>query len=294
MIVVSIINPRFITVDNMMSVLQQIAVVGILTMAMSLLLISGGIDLSIGNIMVLCAVVMAKTIMDGGSVIQAVITGVVVSTFCGFINGVIIAKSRCLPLIISLGMGGVYYGISLLVSDGKFMNFGQQFDWIRRTRLFDTIPIVMLLFFFAVVAITAILLNYTRAGRRIAAVGGNEENAYLSGISVDKYKILTYTISGFFCSIAAIVFAARLDSVTSAAVGANYELSALTASVVGGVTFEGGRGTILGAFLGVLLIGLISNAMNVLGINAYIQRIVEGSIIVIAVVLSNIGSLKRA
>jgi ribose/xylose/arabinose/galactoside ABC-type transport system permease subunit len=211
----------------------------------------------------------------------------------GFINGVIIAKSRCMPLIITLGMSNVYYGISLVVSNGKFLNFNQQFEAIRRTRIWGTVPVVMLGFLAVVVAMTAILLNLTKTGRRIVAVGGNEENAYLSGIRVSRYKILTYTIGGFFCGIASIVLAARLDSITSSAITANYELSALTASIVGGVTFEGGRGTILGAFTGVLLIGLLGNAMTVLSINSYIQKIVEGAIIVLAVVLSNMSNIKR-
>jgi len=290
---VALINPRFLSLGNIMIVLQQVSVVGILTMGMSLLLISGGIDLSIGSIMVFSAVVMAKIIMGGGSVAFAIFAGVGFATLFGFINGVIVAKSRCMPLIISLGMSNVYYGISLVVSNGKFMNFNQQFEYIRKTRLWGTVPIVMLAFLIFVVTVTAILLNLTKTGRRIVAVGGNEENAYLSGIRVGRYKMLAYTISGFFCGIASIVLAARLDSITSSAVTANYELSALTASIVGGVTFEGGRGTVLGAFTGVLLIGLIGNAMTVLSINSYIQKIVEGGIIVLAVVLSNMNNMKR-
>jgi ribose transport system permease protein len=290
---VASLNPRFLSLGNIMIVLQQISVVGILTMGMSLLLISGGIDLSMGSIMVFSAVVMAKIIMGGGSVPSAIVVGILVAVLFGFVNGVIIAKSRCMPLIITLGMSNVYYGISLVVSNGKFLNFNQQFELIRRTRIWGTVPIVMLGFLAVVVAMTAILLNLTKTGRRIVAVGGNEENAYLSGIRVSRYKILTYTIGGLFCGIASIVLAARLDSITSSAITANYELSALTASIVGGVTFEGGRGTILGAFTGVLLIGLLGNAMTVLSINSYIQKIVEGAIIVLAVVLSNMSNIKR-
>jgi ribose/xylose/arabinose/galactoside ABC-type transport system permease subunit len=292
-VVVSSINPRFLSVGNIMVVLQQVSVVGILTMGMSLLLISGGIDLSMGSIMIFSAVIMARVIMGGGSVAVAIAAGFASSILFGFLNGLIIAKSRCMPLIITLGMSNVYYGISLVVSRGKFMNFNQQFEYIRKTRLWGVVPVVMLAFLAFVVLVTAILLNRTKTGRRIVAVGGNEENAYLSGIRVGNYKILTYTISGLFCGIASIVLAARLDSVTSSAVTANYELSALTASIVGGVTFEGGRGTVLGAFTGVLLIGLIGNAMTVLSINSYVQKIVEGSIIVLAVVLSNMNNMKR-
>jgi len=290
---VALINPRFLSLDNIMVVMQQISVVGILTMGMSLLLITGCIDLSMGNVMVFSAVIMARIIMDNGAVGYAVVVGILCAVLMGLINGVIVAKSRCMPLIITLGMSNVYYGLSLLVSNGKFMNFNQQFEIIRKTRLWGVVPIIMLSFLAFVVIVTAILLNRTKTGRRMVAVGGNEENAYLSGIRVNRYKILAYVISGFYCGIAAIVLAARLDSITSSAVTASYELSALTAAVVGGVTFEGGRGTILGAFTGVLLIGLIGNAMTVLSINSYIQKIVEGAIIVIAVVLSNMSNMKR-
>jgi ribose/xylose/arabinose/galactoside ABC-type transport system permease subunit len=190
-------------------------------------------------------------------------------------------------------MSNVYYGFSLVASNGKFMNFNQKFEVIRKTRIFGVVPIIMLSFLIFVVIVSAILLNRTKTGRRMVAVGGNEQNAYLSGIRVSRYKVLVYGISGFFCGIAAVVLAARLDSITSSAVTASYELSALTAAVVGGVTFEGGRGTIVGAFTGVLLIGLISNAMTVLSINSYIQKIVEGAIIVIAVILSNLSNMKH-
>ncbi|HOV94040.1 MAG TPA: ABC transporter permease [Spirochaetales bacterium] len=273
--------------------MQQISVVGILTMGMALLLITGCIDLSIGNIMVFAAVIMARIIMNNGSTGEAVIVGILCATMMGLLNGLIVAKSRCMPLIITLGMSNVYYGFSLVVSNGKFMNFNQQFEVIRKTRIFGVVPIIMLSFLVFVVIVSAILLNRTKTGRRMVAVGGNEQNAYLSGIRVSRYKVLVYGISGFFCGIAAIVLAARLDSITSSAVTANYELSALTAAVVGGVTFEGGRGTIVGAFTGVLLIGLISNAMTVLSINSYIQKIVEGAIIVIAVILSNLSNMKH-
>ena len=134
-------------------------------------------------------------------------------------------------------------------------------------------------------------MNKTIIGKRLMAIGGNEKNAYLCGIEIDKYKILIYSLSGIFCSEAAIVFSARIDSITANA-GLGYETSALTAAIIGGVTFEGGKGSIAGAFLGCILMGVISNAMNILQVETYIQTIITGVIIAAAVVFSNVASMK--
>ena len=285
--VVSIINPRFIAVKNLITIFQQISVIGILTM----LLIGGGIDLSIGNIMVLSGVVMARVLGDGGSVMTAVALGVLVGIACGLLNGAVIAKSKCIPLIITLGTSQVFYGLALTISGGRIMSFGGAFNAIGKTRLFDVFPVMLFVLIF-MVAVSYVLMNRTRFGRRIVAIGGNEKNAFLSGIHVIKYKILIYGIAGFFCSVAAIIFSARIDSITANA-GAGYETSALTAAIIGGVTFDGGKGTISGAFLGCVLMGVISNAMNILQVETYIQTIITGGIIVSAVVLSNINNMKK-
>lgn len=129
-------------------------------------------------------------------------------------------------------------------------------------------------------------------GQRIVAIGGNEKNAFLSGINVDRYKIMIYSIAGFYCSVAAVIFSSRIDSITANA-GIGYETSALTAAIIGGVTFDGGKGTVFGAFLGCVLMGVISNAMNILKVNSYVQTIITGLIIVVAVVLSNVNNIRR-
>jgi len=290
-VVVTIISPKFVDIRNIVAIFQQVSVLGILTMAMALLLISGGIDLSIGNIMVLSGVVTSKIIMGDGSVALAITLGLLTGLLCGFINGVIIAKSRCLPLIITLGTSQIFFGASLMITGGRFMNFSRKFDFIGRTRIFDVFP-VMLLFLIAMVAFAYILLNFTRFGRRIVAIGGNEKNAYLSGINIDRYKITIYSISGVISAIASIVFVSRLDSITATA-GSGYELRALTAAIIGGITFDGGRGTIGGAFIGVLLLGIINNAMNILSVWPYAQTAISGAIIVIAVILSNLENIRK-
>ncbi len=291
-VIVGLINPKFVRLANISAILQQISVLGVLTMAMAMLLISGGIDLSIGNMMTLSGVVVATILMNGGSMFTAVLAGVATSAACGLLNGIVIAKSHTMPLIITLGTGQMFNGISLLIAGGSFLQFAGKLDFLRTVKLFNFLPL-MVIFMLVVVILMHLLLTKTRYGRRIVAIGGNEKNAFLSGIPVDLYKIITYTLSGAVVSIAGLIFAARLNAITASA-GAGYELNALVATVIGGVTFEGGRGTILGAFLGCLLIGIISNALDILGIHAYVKIVITGGIIVGAVVLSNLGKLRQA
>ena len=287
---VTVINPKFITIKNIVTILGQISVIGVLTMAMSMLLISGGIDLSLGNIMALSSVVMAALLAKGQNIFIVIFCGVITGLVCGLLNGLIIAKSKCIPLIITLGTSQIFYGLSLTISKGRIMSFSGVFDVLSKTKFFGVFP-AMLIVLIIMIILAYILMNRTIIGKRLMAVGGNEKNAYLCGIEIDKYKILIYSLSGIFCSVAAIVFSARIDSVTANA-GLGYETSALTAAIIGGVTFEGGKGSIAGAFLGCILMGVISNAMNILQVETYIQTIITGIIIAAAVVFSNVASMR--
>ena len=287
---VTVINPKFITIKNIVTIFGQISVIGVLTMAMSMLLISGGIDLSLGNIMALSSVVMAALLAKGQNIFIVIFGGIIIGLVCGLLNGFIIAKSKCIPLIITLGTSQIFYGLSLTISKGRIMSFSGVFDVLSKTKFFGVFP-AMLIVLILMIILAYILMNKTIVGKRLMAIGGNEKNAYLCGIEIDKYKILIYSLSGIFCSVAAIVFSARIDSVTANA-GLGYETSALTAAIIGGVTFEGGKGSIAGAFLGCILMGVISNAMNILQVETYIQTIITGIIIAAAVVFSNVASMR--
>ena len=290
-VVVGLINPKFVKLTNIIAIFQQTAVLGILTMAQCMLLISGGIDLSMGNMMALVGVLVATLLMRDVPLGVAVLAGMGAAGLCGLFNGVIIAKSHCIPLIITLGTGKIFYGVSLLICGGSFLQFKGKLDFMRKIQLYNILPL-MVIFMLTIVLLMYVLLNKTKFGRRIVAIGGNEKNAYLSGINVDLYKIITYGIGGLIVSIAALVLGARLDSITATA-GNGYETDALVAAIIGGVTFEGGRGTVFGAFLGCLLTGIISNALDILGVDAYVKVVISGAIIVGAVVLSNIDSLRK-
>ena len=296
--IVTIINPRFLTVNNIVLIFQQISIVGVLTMAMSILMLAGNVDLSIGNIMVLSGCVMAKLIegnpsagIAGVEVATAIAAGLATGIVCGIINGILVAKSKCVSLVITLGLSGVYNGFSLIITQGRVMSFTRHFEPIRQLRIGGLIPITLIAFLILVI-ITFFLINRTKFGRRVVALGGNEENARLCGIKVDRCKIISFTISGLYCAIAAIIYASRLDAI-SATSGVGYETTALTGAIIGGITFDGGRGTISGAFLGAFFMGVLSNAMNVLAIDSFVQTVISGIVIVAAVIISNIEHLRK-
>ena len=285
-----IINPRFLSQGNIFAIFQQIAVLGICTMSMTLLLISGGIDLSIGSMIGLSTVIICTLVMNGTNVYIAVLIGFSTSVVCGLINGVIVSKSKCIPLIVTLGMSYVYYGLALVISQGLFLTLKGKFQFLGRGRVLS-VPVPMIILILMVLG-THFLLRNTKYGRRIVAMGGNEQMAFLSGINVDRLKIINYTLSGAIIGVASLVLVSRLGNILANA-GEGYELRALASAIIGGVTFEGGRGTILGAFLGVILMGIVQNGLNILNVSSYFQTFTIGVIIVIAVVVSNIEKIRK-
>ena len=290
-IVASIINPNFLTLRNFLNVMQQISTLGILTMCMSLLMISGGLDISIGNMTGLIAIVFARIILADKSIFIGVIIALALGLVLGFINGLIIAKSKVTPLIITLGMNYVFLGIALIVGGGRPQAITGQFQFLGQAKIGGVVPVAIIMFL-AIFAFAFLLRKYTKYGRRLNAIGGNSVAAYLSGINVDLHIISIYTISGLIVGFTALILVSRLGMV-QADVGANYALQALAAAIIGGITFEGGRGSLVGAFFGVLLLGILNNALNIIGVSSFTQTIVLGAIIVIATVISNIGKMRR-
>jgi ribose transport system permease protein len=289
-IFISITNAQFISSRNILNILQQISVTGIVTIGMAMVLISGGIDLSVGAIISLTCSVVAKLIVSGMSPWVAAPIGLALGSLCGFANGLIISKTRCAPFIITLGLLSIYQGIALVVTGGRIVNLSGQFDFLGRP-LFSFVPAYVLVFL-AICVIFYVILNYTRYGRRIYAMGGNEEATYLSGIKIDNLKLKVYSLNGLVVGIAALVLLSRLGS-ANPVMGNGYELQAIAAAVIGGTTLDGGRGSVVGCFLGVLLLGIISNSLNILGVSPFYQNIVLGAIIVFAVIMSNLGRRKR-
>jgi ribose/xylose/arabinose/galactoside ABC-type transport system permease subunit len=229
-------------------------------------------------------------VMGGVPAFWAVLTGFVLPIGCGFLNGVIVSKSKCIPLIVTLGMNYVYYGLALVISGGLFLSLKGHFTFLGRGRLVG-IPVSVVVLFLVVLAVHFLLRN-TKFGRRLVVMGGNEQVAFLSGINVDRLKIANYTLSGVLVGLASLVLISRLGNILANA-GEGYELRALASAIIGGVTFEGGRGSVLGAFLGVVLLGIVQNGLNILNVSSYFQTFTIGLIIVVAVVVSNLEKIRR-
>lgn len=288
---VSLMNKNFIGRNNIFAIFQQISVLGIATMAATMLLKSALFDLSSAGIISLTCVLTAKLITDGMSTVLAAFLGLAASLAMGFLNGVIVSKTKTVPMIITLGMSYVYNGIALVLTGGVFIGLKGKFAFLGNGKLFG-VP-VSIIIMIVVVIITYFIITFTRYGRRLTAIGNSPEVTYLAGINVDKYQILNYMFSGGMVGLAGLLLLSRLGSVV-AAVGAGYELRAIAAAIIGGISVTGGKGSVFGAFLGVILMGIISNGMNILSISFHYQNIVLGIVIVTAVIISNLDNLKKA
>lgn len=294
-VIASFINPNFLTYRNISNILQQVSVLGIATMCMGLLMLAGQLDLSIGAMMGLVGVIFVKMVKAGVSVELSVLAVLAIAAFCGFVNGIIVAKSKVMPLIITLGMLYVYYGLALYISDGRPNALGDYFRFLGQSKLGpENFSIPFTIIVFLLIFLLAFAMNkYTKYGRRLNAIGGNRLTAYLAGINVDMHIISLYVLVGLIMGLAGLVLASRLGNVRAGS-GDGYELKALAAVIIGGITFEGGKGSLIGAFFGVVLLGVIYNAMNIVGVSSYFQTMVLGAIIVITTVISNIGKTRKA
>lgn len=290
-IIASVLNPKFLTLKNFLNIMQQISILGILTMCMSLLMISGQLDISIGNMTGLIAIVFAKIILSDRSIILGVVVALALGLLLGFINGVIIAKSKVTPLIITLGMNYVFLGAALIVGGGRPQAITGQFEFLGQSKIGGLVPFSIIIFLLVFI-FSFLLRKYAKYGRRLNAIGGNPLAAYLSGINVDLHVISIYALSGLIVGFTGLILVSRYGMV-QADVGANLALQALAAAIIGGITFEGGKGSLVGAFFGVLLLGILNNALNIVGVSSFTQTIVLGAIIVVATVISNIGKMRR-
>ncbi len=289
-VIVSSLSSHFLTVSNLLNVLQQIAVVGIVTVGMTVVILSGGLDISVGTVISLSASVTAVMIGHGASVVVAALAGFAVAVLSQVVNGLVISLTGCIPIIITLGTMSVYQGLALLVTGGYTHNLQGAFQFLGRSDLlYIPVPVLVLV---AVNIIAYLLLRYLKFGRRVYVLGANENAAFVSGINIMGNKILVYTVHGVTAGIAAMVLVSRLGTAL-ANIGTGYELRSIAAAVIGGVSIMGGEGTILGAFLGVVLLGLISNALNILNVPSSFQNVALGVVIVLAVIISTMGSKRK-
>ncbi len=290
MIFFSLASPNFMQADNLVAILQATAVNGVLAIACTFVIISGGIDLSVGTLMTFCAVMAGVVLTYWGlplplGIVAAILSG----ALCGFVSGVLIAKLKIPPFIATLGMMMLLKGLSLVISGTRpiYFNDTPDFPVISQESLigwfFPALPIpnaVLILFIVAVLA--SLVLNKTMLGRYTFALGSNEEAVRLSGVNVDFWKIVVYAVNGAICGIAGLLIASRLNS-AQPALGQGYELDAIAAVVIGGTSLAGGTGTVLGTIIGAFIMSVLTNGLRIMSVAQEWQTVITGIIIIIAV-----------
>ena len=283
----SIAVPNFATAGNLVTILRQVANIGILAVGMTFVMISGGIDLSIGNQMGLISIVSALLMVEYGvSPLPSCLVGLLVGAIVGLINGLLITYTKMPPLIATLGMSYVAKGLAFIITEGyPVYGLPQSAKWMGQGYLFD-IPFapVCVLIMAAVIAIGAFIMNKTYVGRQFYALGSNEEAARLAGLKVNRIRVLAYVISGLMAALSGIVMMSRVNS-GQALNGNGMEMDALIACVVGGVSVSGGEGKATGMIGGMLVMGILANGMAVAGMSEYVQMLVKGGVLIAVVAI---------
>ncbi|UKS57717.1 ribose ABC transporter permease [Exiguobacterium acetylicum] len=282
-LVVSIMEPDFLTLNNLFNILRQVSINALIAFGMTFVILTGGIDLSVGSILALSSAFVAGLMTDGTSALIAVLAGLIVGAVMGALNGMVISLGKVAPFIATLATMTIFRGLTLVYTDGKpitglsqggwFELFGRGYFWIF------PVPVLTMLLAFAVLYF---ILKKTTFGRYTYAIGGNEEAAKLMGIQVNKVKIMIYSLSGLMAALAGIILTSRLNSAQPTA-GTSYELDAIAAVVLGGTSLSGGRGWIVGTLIGALIIGTLNNGLNLLGVSSFFQLVVKGLVILFAV-----------
>lgn len=279
-IAASLLSDHFLTLPNLLNILRQVAIVGILAIGMTFVILTRGIDLSVGSLLGISVVTYAG-LLEGHSLSVAIPLGLLAAMLAGFVNGIGISWAKIPPFIMTLGMLSFVRGLAFIYTGGTPIPILNESFYDLGNGYLLGVPVPTLILF-AVLAVSAITLSLTAFGRSVYAIGSNEEAARLSGVPVGLYKIIVYVISGGVSGLAGLVYASQLSIGTPIA-GQGYELDAIAAVVVGGTSLFGGRGTVAGTFVGTLIIGVLANILNLTGVDPYVQQLFKGALIVIAV-----------
>ena len=284
-LVLSFANENFMSVGNWTNVLRQTSINGVLAIGMTFVILTKGIDLSVGSLLAVAGMVTGSLVTgdNPASPWLAVAAGLLTGTVLGCVNGAIVARLSVAPFVVTLGMLSVARGLTFIYNDGMpIANLSPQFRFLGQGMVGGLpVPVLVLALTFAVFWF---LLNYTTFGRYVYAVGGNEKSAKTSGIRTRLVVFSVYAISGFLSALAGLILTARTTSALPQA-GVAYELDAIAAVVIGGTSLNGGVGTLTGTLIGALIIGVINNGLDLLGVSSYYQQVIKGAIIVAAVLL---------
>lgn len=282
-VVLAIVAPNFLTVGNLFNVLQQITVLAILALGGTAVILTRGIDLSVGSVLGLGSAVAGWTFAAAGlPMTVAIVAGIAVGALAGLINGLLIVYGRLPPFVATLAMLSVARGLALVITDGRpITGYPDWFRWVATYRLLGVVPVSVIIVA-ALFVLGSLYLRYRPTGRALYAIGGNEEVARLSGINVKVAKLKVYTAAGALASVGGLFLMARLNSAQPTA-GTTLELDVIAAVVIGGASLNGGSGRLAGTLVGALIIGIIRNGLNLLGVSSFWQQIVIGAVIAVAV-----------
>lgn len=292
-IVFSILSPAFLSLNNAMNIVRQISMLGIITVGFTFVLLGGGLDLSVGSQIAIMDVTVAMLIVNlGVNPFIAVIIGLAMTTAIGFFNGYVISKTGIPPLIGTLAMMTALRGATFLMSKGyPIYGIPDRMKLIGQGNIFGIIPVPGVIMV-VVIILGSLLLNKTYIGRHFYALGSNAEATRLAGINIHFTRTLTYTLLGFLTGIAALVMLCRTGS-GQPNIADGFEMNVLTAAVLGGVSVNGGKGTISGAIIGAATIGILNNGMSIIGANDYWQKVITGIVLLAVVVFDSMGRIKN-
>jgi len=288
-VVISIAEPAFRTWGNMINILQQVTVIAVIALGVNIVIFTGGIDISVGSVVGFTGIVTGKLIVENGiSPFIGVAAALIVGVLCGTFNGIMIAKFKLQPMIATLAMMSMARGAALTLADGQTISgYSDSFRWIGVGEIGGTKIPVQIIFMLFLYILMFFLMRYRKFGRYIYSIGGNEEATRLSGINVDKYKIMAYAISGLGASVASVILVAKLNSAQSTA-GLDYEMDAIASCVIGGTSLIGGYGSVWGTFVGAIIMIVIRNGLNLLNVSSNLQKLVIGVVILLAVLADSI------
>lgn len=294
MAVITIINSNFLTANNLLNLLLQVTSNALIAFGMTFVILTGGIDLSVGSILALSSALTAGLLGSGMPVTLAILISLILGCILGMMNGLLISYGKLAPFIVTLATMTIFRGATLVYTNGNPITKG-----LSDTFLFQFLgqgyivgipfPVIIM---FIVFIILYVLLHKTAFGKSVYAIGGNEKAAYISGVKLNKVKIIIYSISGIMASISGLIITSRLSSAQPTA-GASYEMDAIAAVVLGGTSLSGGKGRILGTLIGALIIGVLNNGLNIIGVSAFWQQVVKGVVILIAVLIDRFKVVKQ-
>lgn len=288
----SIASPHFLTDTNLSSVVRQTAVINIMALGMTLIIISGGIDLSVGAILAMAGLLGTMAMQAGQPIAAGIAAGILTGAGCGFLNGFLITRLRVNPFIVTLGTLGIFRGVTLIISNGLPVHrIPAQFSFLGEGTVLG-VPFVLWILLLCAV-LMHVLLEHTKLGRYAFSIGSNEQAAFYAGIPVGFHLTAVYAIGGLLTGLAGMIEASRLMTGQPTA-GQGYELQAIAAVVIGGGSLRGGEGSVVGTLIGAFIMGLLSNGSDLLGISPYLQQAIIGAVIILAVTVDELRKRKLA